>query len=241
MATNLRRKRDDTLRRLCLQNGRSDRNLNLVSSGVQKALFFASPSVLFFFIDKTGRHPLLIYSAFGMGICQFVVGGLIGKHGVIAPSGVGNPPNAKAISQVESAPAHSIIAFCYILIIIYALILVPVTWVYAVEDWSLETRATGMPLAAVSNWFSNWTLGCFVPPALHNITYKLFVIFRVLCSQPRFEPSLRILRRVGRLWRRLSCPLGRMDQGLIERNSVGVGLIQRLRLLLRGRRGEGGV
>ena len=128
MATNLRRKRDDTLRCLCLQTGRSDRNLNLVSSGVQKALFFASPSVLFFFIDKTGRHPLLIYSAFGMGICQFVVGGLIGKHGVIAPSGIGNPPNAKAISQVESAPAHSIIAFCCILIIIYALVLVPITW-----------------------------------------------------------------------------------------------------------------
>jgi hypothetical protein len=119
---------------------------------------------LFLFIDKTGRHPLSIYSAFGMGICQFVIGGLMGKHGVIPPSGIGNPPNAKAITQVEGAPAHSIIGFCYILIIIYALILAPVTWVYAVEAWSLETRATGMPFAAVSNWLSNWTLGCFFPP-----------------------------------------------------------------------------
>lgn len=138
MATNVRRKRDEILRRLCLRNGRSNRNLT-------------STSVLFLFIDKTGRHPLSIYSAFGMGICQFVIGGLMGKHGVIPPSGIGNPPNAKAITQVEGAPAHSIIGFCYILIIIYALILAPVTWVYAVEAWSLETRATGMPFAAVSN------------------------------------------------------------------------------------------
>jgi hypothetical protein len=154
---------------------------------------------LFLFIDKPGRHPLFIYSAFGIGIYQFVVGGLMGKHGVIAPGGLENPPNAKAITQVEGAPAYSIIGFCYILILICALILAPVTWVYAVEAWSLETRATGMPFAAVSNWLSNWTLGCFVPPALRNITYKLFVIFGVLCSRPRFKASLRILRRVGRL------------------------------------------
>jgi len=169
MATNVRRKRDEILRRLCLRNGRSNRNLILVSSGVQKALLFTSTSVLFLFIDKTGRHPLFIYGAFGMGIYQFVVGGLMGKHGVIAPGGVENPPNAKAITQVEGAPAHSIIDFLHILII-HTLILAPVTWVYAVEAWSLETCATGMPFAAVSNWLSNWTLGCFVPPALRNIT-----------------------------------------------------------------------
>ena len=163
----------------------------------------------------------------------------MGKHGVIAPGGVENPPNAKAITQVEGAAAYSIIPFCYVFIIIYTLTLAPVTWVYAVEAWSLGTRATSMTFVAVSNWLSDWTLGCFVPPALRNITYKLFVIFGVLCSLPRFKPSLRILKRVGRLWRRLSCCLGRMDQGLVGQNPVGVGLIRSLRLLLRERRGRG--
>jgi MFS family permease len=156
-------------------------NINLISSGVQYALFIVFTAVMFFFIDKTGRRPLLIYGAIGMGICQFVVGGLMGTYGVIVPGGVGNPPNANVIIQVEGAPAHTIIAFCYILIIIYALTLAPVAWVYAAEVWSLETRATGMSLAAVSNWLFNWALGLFVPPALRNITYKIFIIFGILC------------------------------------------------------------
>jgi len=156
-------------------------NINLISSGVQYALFIIFTTVMFFFIDKTGRRPLLIYGAIGMGICQFVVGGVIGTYGKIVPGGVGNPPNANVIIQVEGAPAHTIIAFCYLLIIIYALTLAPVAWVYAAEVWSLETRATGMSLAAVANWLFNWALGLFVPPAMRNITYKLFIIFGILC------------------------------------------------------------
>jgi hypothetical protein len=54
------------------------------------------------------------FGAIGMGIFQFVVGGLIGKYGVIVPS-IGNPPNANVIIQVEGAPAHTIIAFCYVI------------------------------------------------------------------------------------------------------------------------------
>ena len=105
----------------------------------------------------------------------------MGTYGVIVPGGVGNPPNANVIIQVTGKPAHTIIAFCYLLIIIYALTLAPVAWVYAAEVWSLETRATGMGLAAVANWLFNWALGLFVPPALRNITYKLFIVFGVLC------------------------------------------------------------
>lgn len=156
-------------------------NTNLISSGVQYALFIVFTSVIFFYIDKTGRRPLLIYGAIGMGICQFVVGGVLGSYGKIVPGGVGNPPNKNVIIEVEGGPAHTVIAFCYLLIIIYALTLAPVAWVYAAEVWSLETRATGMSLAAVANWLFNFALGLFVPPAFLNITYKTFIVFGVLC------------------------------------------------------------
>jgi hypothetical protein len=43
--------------------------------------------------------------------------------------------------RVEGPPAHTVIAFSYLLIIIYALTLAPVCWIYAAEVWSLETRA----------------------------------------------------------------------------------------------------
>ena len=154
-------------------------NINLISSGVQYALFIIFTSVIFFYIDKAGRCHLLIFGAIGMGTCQFVVGGLMGRYGKLVPGGIDG--NANVIIQVEGAPAHTIIAFCYILIIIYALTLAPVAWVYAAEVWSLETRATGMALAAVANWLFNFALGLFVPPALRNITYKIFIVFGVLC------------------------------------------------------------
>lgn len=154
-------------------------NINLISSGVQYALFIIFTGVIFFYIDTTGRRPLLIYGAIAMGTCQFVVGGLLGKYGVIVPGGVDG--NANVIIQVTGAPAHTVIAFCYLLIIVYAMTLAPVAWVYAAEVWSLETRATGMSLAAVANWLFNFALGLFVPPAFRNITYKTFIIFGVLC------------------------------------------------------------
>lgn len=154
-------------------------NINLISSGVQYALFIIFTSIVFFFIDKTGRRPLLIYGAIGMGTCQFVVGGVLGTYGQYVPEGVGG--NLNVVIKVTGPPSNVVIAFSYLLIIIYALTLAPVAWVYAAEVWSLETRATGMALAAVANWLFNFALGLFVPPAFANITYKTFIIFGVLC------------------------------------------------------------
>jgi hypothetical protein len=85
------------------------------------------------------------------------------------------------ISLHPGAAANTVIAFSYLLIIVYALTLAPVAWVYASEVWSLETRAYGMSLASLANWLFNFALGLFVPPAFRNITWKIFIIFGVLC------------------------------------------------------------
>jgi TRAP-type C4-dicarboxylate transport system permease small subunit len=57
--------------------------------------------------------------------------------------------------RVTGSPAYTVIAFSYLLIIIYALTLAPICWVYAAEVWSLETRATGMGISAIGNWYVN--------------------------------------------------------------------------------------
>ena len=154
-------------------------NTNLISSGVQYALFIIFTSVVFFFIDRTGRRPLLIYGAIGMGICMFVVGGVLGTYGTYVPGGVDG--NLNVIRQVTGQPAHVVIAFSYLLVIVYALTLAPIAWVYAAEVWSLETRATGMSLASIGNWLFNFAIGLFLPPGFHNISWKLFIIFGTLC------------------------------------------------------------
>jgi MFS family permease len=155
-------------------------NIGLISSGIQYALFLIFTCCTFFFIDRLGRRPLLIYGAIGMGVCHFIIGGVLGSHGYYVPDGVGGNSNI-VISLHPGGAARTVIAFSYLLIIVYALTLAPVAWVYASEVWSLETRAYGMSLASLANWLFNFALGLFVPPAFRNITWKTFIIFGVLC------------------------------------------------------------
>lgn len=116
-------------------------NINLVSAGVQYALFIIFTSFIFFYIDKTGRRFLLGWGAIAMAVCHFVVGGVL-SAGEFVPEGVDGDLNV--VIRVTGSKAHTVIAFSYLLIIAYALTLAPVAWVYAAEVWSLETRATGM-------------------------------------------------------------------------------------------------
>ncbi|AEO68522.1 uncharacterized protein THITE_76090 [Thermothielavioides terrestris NRRL 8126] len=157
-------------------------NVAMVTSGIQYAVFIVFTGIMWLFIDQTGRRSLLIFGALGMGFCHFVVGGVMGAHSTYVPGGVGDPPNANIVISVhKGAPANTVITFSYLLIVVYALTLAPGCWIYAAEVWSLGTRATGMSLAALSNWLFNFALGMFTPPAFVNITWKIFIVFGVLC------------------------------------------------------------
>ncbi|KAK5543707.1 hypothetical protein LTR46_002287 [Exophiala xenobiotica] len=153
-------------------------NINLIASGVQYALFIIFTTIMFFYIDKIGRRQLLIYGALAMGACHFVVGGIL-SAGVNVPGGVGGNPNV--LIKVSGAKANTVIAFSYLLIIIYALTLAPVAWVYAAEVWSLETRATGMGISALGNWLFNFALGLYIPPGFQNIKWGMFIVFGCMC------------------------------------------------------------
>ncbi|KAH7170823.1 hypothetical protein EDB81DRAFT_753290 [Dactylonectria macrodidyma] len=100
--------------------------INLITAGVQYALFIIFTTVMFFFIDKTGRCSLLGWGAVGMSLRRFVVGGMLESYGVDVPGGVEG--NANVAIRVTGSPAHTVIAFSYLLIIIYALTLAPVAW-----------------------------------------------------------------------------------------------------------------
>ena len=108
---------------------------------------------MFFYIDKTGRRSLLVNGAICMGLCHFIVGGIL-SSGTVIEGGVGGNENIPI--QLRGPGANAVIAFCYLLIIIYALTLAPVCWIYASEVWSLVTRAVGMSIAAEGNWLFNF-------------------------------------------------------------------------------------
>lgn len=142
--------------------------------------------------------------------------------------GVGGDKNITM--RVTGSPAHTIIAFSYLLIIMYALTLAPICWVYAAEVWSLETRATGMGIAAIGNWLFNFAIGLFIPPAFINIRWKLFIVFGVLClggaaqfyltypevTFPNFHavqrPLTNLVRHAARLLKKLRSCLAPTDR-----------------------------
>jgi uncharacterized membrane protein YwaF len=59
--------------------------VNLIASGVQYALFIIFSSIMFFFVDKIGRRTLLVWGAFAMAVCHFVVGGTLGANYTYVP------------------------------------------------------------------------------------------------------------------------------------------------------------
>ena len=101
-------------------------NVNLVSSGVQYAIFLIGTAATFFFIDRTGRRPLLIYGALAMGTCLFIVGGILGGLGTYLPNGLNGNLSVKV--QVTGSPAYAVIAFCYLLVLAYSITLASVAW-----------------------------------------------------------------------------------------------------------------
>lgn len=146
-------------------------NANLTSGGIQYALFIIFTLVTYLFIDKSGRRPMLIYGALGMAVCHFVIGGMLVGFGQPVPGGVQG--NANVLVKVSGSPAYTVIAFSYLLVIVYALTLAPIAWVYAAEVWSIETRAYGMSIAAFGNWIFNFALGMFiVRPSQFKARYK---------------------------------------------------------------------
>jgi uncharacterized membrane protein YwaF len=60
-------------------------NVNLISFGVQYALFIIFLTIMFFFVDKIGRRTLLVWGAIAVAFCHFIVGGTLGAHYTYVP------------------------------------------------------------------------------------------------------------------------------------------------------------
>jgi hypothetical protein len=151
--------------------------------------------------------------------------------------------------RVTGSPAYTVIAFSYLLIIIYALTLAPICWVYAAEVWSLETRATGMGISAIGNWYVAHTS---IPRPSHPLTPPLLgfstspsassshppsstsagasLSCSARCVSPlQYSSGSRTRRRAARRSRRLRCYLVMMARGLGGRRRDPSGCTRRLR------------
>ena len=106
-----------------------------------------STPISFWSVEKFGRRPLLIWGAFGMVICQFIVGAV----GTALP----NDPSA----------TRAVVAFICVYIFFFASTWGPGAWVLIGEIFPIPIRSRGVGLSTASNWLWN----CVSLPLLHPI------------------------------------------------------------------------
>lgn len=107
-----------------------------------------STPISFWTVERFGRRPLLIWGAFGMLICQFLV----------AIIGVTVGFNKTSINAAGETVANNIgavnaqVAFIAIFIFFFASTWGPGAWVLIGEIFPLPIRSRGVAISTASNW-----------------------------------------------------------------------------------------
>lgn len=118
-----------------------------------------STPISFFTVEKFGRRPLLIWGAFGMLICQFIV----------AIVGVTVGFNKTHIDAAGNTIANNIgavnaqVAFIAIYIFFFASTWGPGAWILIGEIFPIPIRSRGVALSTASNWLWNTIIAVITP------------------------------------------------------------------------------
>jgi len=123
---------------------------NLLASGVVGAVMFLATIPAVIYVDQVGRKPILISGAIIMGICHFVVGGII--------AGCQNDWPAHA------AAGWVAVVFVWFFAIAFGYSWGPVAWIIVSESFSVAgLRAKGISIGASANWLMNFTVAISTP------------------------------------------------------------------------------
>jgi len=141
-----------------------------------------STPISFYTIEKFGRRPLLVWGAFGMLICQFlvaIIGVTVGfNKTTIQPDGTAIANNIPAVNAQ--------IAFIAIFIFFFATTWGPGAWVLIGEIFPLPIRSRGVGLSTASNWLWNTIIAIITPYMVGvdqgNLRSSVFFVWGGLCT-----------------------------------------------------------
>merc|ERR1711881_287231 len=141
-----------------------------------------STPISFWTVEWLGRRPLLIWGAFGMLICQFlvaIIGVTVGFNHTYE--------NAAGETIANNIPAvNAQIAFIAIFIFFFASTWGPGAWIVIGEIFPLPIRSRGVGLSTASNWLWN-TIIAVIPPYMvgeqhGNLKSSVFFVWGGLCT-----------------------------------------------------------
>jgi sugar porter (SP) family MFS transporter len=143
-----------------------------------------STPISFYTVEKFGRRPLLIFGAFGMLICQFIVAiigvtvGFNKTHTNAAGDTIANN-----ISAVNAQ-----VAFIAIYIFCFASTWGPGAWILIGEIFPIPVRSRGVALSTASNWLWNTNIAVITPymvgtePKDGNMKSSVFFVWGGTCT-----------------------------------------------------------
>lgn len=141
-----------------------------------------STPISFWTVEWLGRRPLLIWGAFGMLICQFlvaIIGVTVGFNHTYE--------NAAGDTIANNIPAvNAQIAFIAIFIFFFASTWGPGAWIVIGEIFPLPIRSRGVGLSTASNWLWNTIIAVITPYMVNqdegNLKSNVFWIWGGLCT-----------------------------------------------------------
>ncbi|CAI4214684.1 unnamed protein product [Parascedosporium putredinis] len=143
-----------------------------------------STPLSFWTVERFGRRTILLYGAFGMLICQF----LVAIIGVTVGFNKTHPdPLDAKLSIADNIPAvNAQIAFIAIFIFFFASTWGPGAWIVIGEIFPLPIRSRGVGLSTASNWLWNTIIAVVTPYMVGetkgNMKSSVFFVWGGLCT-----------------------------------------------------------
>ncbi|CAK1365853.1 unnamed protein product [Cercospora beticola] len=147
-----------------------------------------STPISFYTVEKFGRRPLLVWGAFGMLICQFlvaIIGVTVGFNKTYEiPDPAGGPDPVTRALNVPAVNAQ--IAFIAIFIFFFASTWGPGAWILIGEIFPLPIRSRGVALSTASNWLWNTIIAVITPYMVNtdegDLKSSVFFVWGGLCT-----------------------------------------------------------
>ncbi|KAJ6561696.1 general substrate transporter [Mycena capillaripes] len=122
---------------------------------------------IYFFLDRIGRKPPLIFGAVGMAISLAVEAAINAKWGGVDST---NHP-------AQTAGVAFIILFGSLF---FSVSFGPVSWVYQSEIFPMRIRAIGTSVCTCANWACNVLISQVSPIGMARLKYRFYILFVVM-------------------------------------------------------------
>jgi sugar porter (SP) family MFS transporter len=160
-----------------------------ISNSFLMSMIFTLVNVLstplsFWTVERFGRRSILIIGAFGMLVCQF----LVGIIGVTVGFNKTHPdPNDSTASIADNISAvNAQVAFIAIFIFFFASTWGPGAWIVIGEIFPIPIRSRGVGLSTASNWLWNTIIAVITPYMVGstkgNMKSSVFFVWGGLCT-----------------------------------------------------------